>query len=158
MEFYLPSFFLVLLAFLISFMVIPRSTPLILAVIAGVALVAALYNHSALFSMEWQRMATTSQIGKYAPIILVGAVVVFSIGFILLSWSSGKGITLPSFTMTIPPPNTATNVVTEAVGNTLAATNVSNVNKGYSISPSLEKNVTNANIQSALESRYARAV
>ena len=102
-------------------------------------------------------MASTSQLVKYGPIILVGAVVVFAIGFILMSWKSGK-LKMPSITMSIPPPNTATNVVTEAVGNGLAATGAANVNKGYSISPSLEQNVTSGNIRSALESRYARAV
>ena len=65
--------------------------------------------------------------GMAAPYILTTTVIVLSIGYIIILFSSGKMPSLPSMPMTIPPPSTATNTLTQAIGTGLASTNMVNV-------------------------------
>jgi hypothetical protein len=121
MEFYLPSLFIIILAAIVTFVLIPKLTPLILAVFATVCLLIALYNHSSLFSNEYKNMnwASTATSSMASPYLLVGLVIVLSVGYLILLFTTGKAPTLSMPSNTIPPPSTATNVVTRGIGNGL---------------------------------------
>jgi hypothetical protein len=121
MEFYLPSLFIIILAAVVSFALIPKLTPMILASFATVCLLLALYNHSSLFSNEYKNMnwASTATSSMASPYLLVGLVIVLSVGYLIILFTSGKAPTLSMPSNTIPPPSTATNIITRGIGNGL---------------------------------------
>jgi hypothetical protein len=171
MEFFLPNmkwFILLILLFMLMFpflqSLVPSLAPLTLVILAAVALFFTMQSHISLFSNEYNVMEWTTTAASIAPTLLVSAVVVFAIGYILLLFGGGKSVTLPTLNRSsTPPPNTATNIVTETIGNGLntikrgVEENIKGRNL-YSMSPSLEKNVDTSKLRSALASRIARAV
>jgi len=121
MEFYIPSIFIIFLAAAFVFAVIPKMTPVILAVFATLFLFLAIYNHYSLFLNEYNNMNWANSATAAAPYLVIMSVIVLSIGYIILLFSTGKAPNLNRPPPT-PAPDTATNVFTRAVGNSLAAT------------------------------------
>jgi hypothetical protein len=173
MEFFLPQFkwfllfiFIMMLMFPFLQSLVPSLAPLTLVILAAVLLFFTARNHIQLFSGEYDVMDWSSSAAQHAPTILVGAVIVFAIGYVLLLFgggSSGADLSLPSLRTPSPPPNTATNVLTKAIGNGLTAIqqgvteNIGGRNL-VSVSPSLKDRFNTAKIKAALESRLGRAV
>lgn len=137
MEFYIPSLFILLIAGLFTFLVIPRFTPMILAIIALVCLIFTVYHHRTLFYNEYKNMNWANTATMAAPYLVVGLVIILSIGYIILLLSSGKALSLPQPSMNIPPPSTATNSLTRAIGNGLVASKAANVVAGNTAERSL---------------------
>jgi hypothetical protein len=127
MEFFLPSLLIVILALGLVFAVFPRMGPMMLAVLATVALIFAVQQHMSIFKQDYATMTWTTSAKVAAPYVLVGVVVLFSIGYILYLWGAGKRSVLPTPPMTIPPPSSATNMLTTAIGNSLKATGLATV-------------------------------
>jgi len=125
MEFFLPSLFIVLLAIVFGAIFIPRLTPIILVCIASIALIFAISNHSDLFSNEYKTISWV--VPEMGPYLIIGTLVAILIGYVLLLFFSGKGPSLPPRMNTIPPPNTATNALTEGIGNSLVNTGMARV-------------------------------
>lgn len=146
MELFIPSVLVLLLAAAIVFFVLPRFGAPVLAIVSVILLVYGIYTHMNAFGNEYR--FSTWQLGlmSYAPYIMIGGLLVV-IAFYLISISPlGKpnGATAPEMpevptVASMPPSNTATNVVTEGVNNALkgltnivgmANTNKKNVNVG----------------------------
>jgi hypothetical protein len=127
MIFYIPSLFILLLSAVFIFAFVPNVTPVLLAIIAIASLLFAVYHHHNLFFNEYKNMNWTNTAGMAAPYIVVGTIILLSIGYILLLVTSGKAPSLPTFSTSIPPPSTATNSLTRAIGNGLVATKAANV-------------------------------
>ena len=129
MEFYIPSLFIMIIAAAVCFLLIPQFTPMILAGFATLCLVLAMYNHSSLFWNEYKNMnwASTATASMASPYLLVGLVILLSVGYIIFLFSSGKAPNLGVPSMNIPSPSTATNFVTRGIGNGLVNAGVSNV-------------------------------
>ena len=138
MEFFLPSILVLLVAAAIVFFVIPRFGPLVLAVVSLVLLGIGIYNHYSMFQNEYR--LSTWQLGAvaYAPYILIGAVILMIIlylTYLLPSGSSAAGpnnasgnANVKANTINLPPPETATNVITEGANNAIrAAAKMANV-------------------------------
>jgi hypothetical protein len=139
MEFFLPSILVLLVAAAIVFFVIPRFGPLVLAVVSLILLGIGIYNHYSMFQNEYR--LSTWQLGAvaYAPYLLIGAVIVMIIlylTYLLPSGSAASGNNTPANananvkanTINLPPPETATNVITEGANNAIrAAANLANV-------------------------------
>jgi hypothetical protein len=173
MEFFLPQFkwfllfiFMMMLMFPFLQSLVPSLAPLTLVILAAVLLFFTARNHIQLFSGEYNIMDWSSSAAQHAPTILVGAVIVFAVGYVLLLFgggSSGADLSLPSLRTPSPPPNTATNVLTKAISNGLTAIqqgvteNIGGRNL-LSLSPSLKANVNASKLKAALESRLGRAV
>lgn len=172
MEFFLPNmkwFILFVLIMMLMFpflqSLVPSFAPLTLVILAVVALFFTVQNHINLFKNEYNVMEWTSAAASFAPTILVGAVVLFAVGYILLLFGGGKSISLPTMNgrSSTPPPNTATNILTEKIGDGLTAIqrgveeNIRGRNL-VSMSPSLEKEANSSRLRSALMSRIGRAV
>ena len=88
-------------------------------------------------------MTWTTSAKAAAPYILVGVVILFSIGYLLFLWGAGKSVNLPMPPASIPPPNSATNIITSAIGNGLKATGLATVSAtaNANAAPPANKNV-----------------
>jgi len=129
MEVFIPSLILFLTAAIISVAVFPRLTPMILSIIAILALVAATYNHYSLFGKEYQFMSLTSSAGVAIPYLLVGAVIVGILGYLIFLIGAGRKMMMTAPSSSIPPPETSTNPLTESIGNGLSALGLANIEK-----------------------------
>jgi hypothetical protein len=139
MEFFLPSILVLLVAAAIVFFVIPRFGPLVLAVVSLVLLGIGIYNHYSMFQNEYR--LSTWQLGAvaYAPYLLIGAVILMIILYLTYLLPSGSAASanntpanananVKANTINLPPPETATNVITEGANNAIrAAANLANV-------------------------------
>jgi hypothetical protein len=129
MEFYLPSLFIIILAFIVLLWIIPKFTPLGIAIIACILLFIGIYSHYFHFYNEYRNMnwANNAITAMASPYLLIGVVILLSLGYILMIFSSGKVPSLPMPSRNIPPPSTATNVVTREIGNGLVNAGVANI-------------------------------
>lgn len=162
MEFYLPSFLVLIAAAMVVFFVFPKLTPLMLAVLAATALVAALYNHYTLFGSEYQLMTWVDGAKASAPYVLVSVVVIFIIGYLLYLFGQGRTVQMPSLPpMNLPSANSATNPVTRAINNTMVNTGMANRNNNggrnfYSTNANV--NANNSQMENILRSRLNKQV
>ena len=133
MEFFLPSLVLMLSAFFISYFVVPSFTPVIIAIMAMVCLVFAVYNHYTTFPEEYNIMQWADAGKQIAPTLLTGLIIVLMGGYIIYLSTMGQ---LPSLSMPpswIPSPSTATNPMTRAIGEGLIHSNAVNVRSAGSL-------------------------
>jgi hypothetical protein len=143
MEFFLPSILFLLVACGIVFFVIPRFGPLVLAGISLVLLVLGIYNHYSLFQTEYRLSTWQSGMIGYAPFIMIGALVLAIILYLLYMVPAGgsgnnnagaraaspNASPIGENTLRLPPPGTATNGLTEGLGNLMRkAAEAANVN------------------------------
>lgn len=132
MEFFLPSLLVMILALGLVFGVFPRLAPIMLAILAAIGLFIGVRHHLSTFKQDYETMTWTTSAKAAAPTVLVAVVILFSIGYLLYLWGAGKRTDLPSPSMSIPPPETATNILTSAIGNGLKATGLATVASAYS--------------------------
>ena len=125
MDFVLPSITAILLALAIIIYVFPRLAPVMLAFFAAVALAYGLYNHYLMFGGDYIGMTFVDKMRSNAPQIMVGIVVVFLIAYLLFVFGLGKSPSIP-VAAAQPPPSSATNPLTQAVGTGLNAAGFNN--------------------------------
>ena len=147
MEFYIPSLFIMILAAIVALVVIPQFKPMILAMFATLCLILAIYNHASLFSNEYTNASWVSTGTLVVPYIIIMFVIVLSLGYIILLVSRGKAPTLSMPSANIPPPESATNIMTRAIGTGLVNTGIANVGP---IDNSATKSVFNAGLSRAV--------
>jgi hypothetical protein len=146
MEFFLPSILFLLVACGIVFFVIPRFGPLVLAGISLILLILGIYNHYTLFQTEYRLSTWQSGLIGYAPFVMIGGLVLAIILYLLylvpsgantsIRASSSSSSPLAENTLMLPPPGTATNGVTEGIGNLMRkAAEAANVNVRNTRSP-----------------------
>jgi hypothetical protein len=140
MEFFLPSILFLLVACGIVFFIIPRFGPLILAGVALTLLILGIYNHYSMFATEYRLSTWQSGMIGYAPYIMVGALVLAILLYLFYLIPSGENMgnvrnLVPNLfgenqnRLVLPPPGTATNGVTEGIGNMMRkAAEIANVN------------------------------
>ena len=149
MEFFLPSILFLLIAAAIVFFVIPRFGPLVLAIVSLVLLTIGMYNHYTLFQNEYR--ASTWQLGlvAFAPYIMIGVVIIMIImylTYLLPSGANSSTANVKTNTINLPPPETATNVITEGVNNAIrAAAPVANIKVNTTNQPNVLNNNNNIN-------------
>lgn len=163
MEFFLPSLLIMLVAALVVFLAFPNMTPFLLAIIAAASLVLAAQNHYSMFGSEYSGMTWTTSAKAAAPQVLVAAVILVSLGYLIFAFTFGRGgAPIRAPTASIPPPESATNFITNAIGNGLEAVGLANVQSPnrslVSVSPSLKKNLSNSELRNILASRAKVAV
>lgn len=138
MELFLPSLFIVVIAALLAFVIIPRMGSMILAITSLIALILAGYHHYNLFYSEYQLSTWQNGIGANAPFFILGLAILFIIGAVFYMFTGGVASVanianignvknmLPNTSpfeeiqnavqnsiANMPPANTATNPVTE---------------------------------------------
>jgi hypothetical protein len=112
MELFLPSIAALLIAGIIVFLVLPRLGAPILAVLSLVLLAYAINNHMQLFSSEYRYSTWQEQFTKYGPFILIGVLILVSLGFISYLFMGSGASALPA--TNLPANNIAVQAVNEA--------------------------------------------
>jgi predicted PurR-regulated permease PerM len=144
MEFFLPSLFVMLLAMVVVFIFLPRFSPLILAIMAAVLLALAGWQHYQMFRSEYGVATWIDSAKKFAPVVLVGFVVIVIIGYLLLIFTSGKG-QMSGPPGSIPPPASATNSLTRSIGQGLSAMGMPVSKNGSATPPNSASNWISGN-------------
>ena len=126
---FLPSVFLMLVAYLFTITFIPKLSHLVILVGAIAFIAITVFNHYSMFSNEYKIMSWADTAKQFAPTVMVISIIVLMGGYIMYI-SGGKGTAnLPMPPANIPPPETATNFVTNAIGQGLVAAGATNVNR-----------------------------
>jgi hypothetical protein len=125
MEFFIPGLFLFLVAILLTFIIAPRATPLIAAILSIVFLTFGVYEHHKMFAAEYRLSTWQDGLKIYAPAIMIGMIIIFIIYSILAFFTKGT-IPVPSIpNISAPNENTVTNTIVNSlnsIANTLTNT------------------------------------
>jgi len=77
MEIFLPSLIIILLVAFFAFLVLPRMGPMVLTVVALIALIAAGIHHYSLFYSEYKLSTWQNGLSAYTPWIVLGFALIF---------------------------------------------------------------------------------
>ena len=114
MEFFIPSIILFLFAIVISFLIIPRFTPLITGILAILLLSFGVYHHYKMFASEYRLSTWQTSLKIYAPAIMIAGIILFILYSIMSFFSKGS-VPIP-IVPTIDTPNVSD--VTNTIANT----------------------------------------
>jgi hypothetical protein len=166
MQVYLPPLILLLLAFFIASYLAPRATPFVVGVGSLVAIAFVVRSHIQMFGDEYRNLTWASLAGPILPYIMIGLVIILGLGYLLYLFGLGgkpKQVG-PAFNMPAPspPPETATNFITEGIGNGLQAMNRLSAGtvKGPLLSPnpSLVREIGTKGVRNIGEARLAEGI
>jgi len=144
MQLFLPSMLVSLLAILVIILLIPRFSPLIIVILAGILLYVATTQHFNMFMDEYKQSTWQQSLKLFAPGIMIAALIIFVLYGILTFFSSGA-VPIPSMpSMDMPAANTATNPVTSAINKVMNTVNDVANNVGEAVS-GLTNNKNNNN-------------
>jgi hypothetical protein len=121
MELFIPSLFILLIAGLLAFLIIPRST---VSIVLGVSLLTLLYvlhDHYGKFYNEYRYSTWQYTAQGYAPYIIIGVLILFiltSSSFVLNPFGGQ-----PQPMISLPTATTATNPITSVINSGIRAVN-----------------------------------
>lgn len=117
MEFFIPGLLLFLVSVVVSFIVAPRFTPLVIAILSIVFLTYGVYDHYKMFASEYRLSTWQQSLKIYAPAIMIGAIILFIIYAILAFFTKGS-VPIPSIPyITAPNDNSTTNNIIQSLNN-----------------------------------------
>jgi predicted PurR-regulated permease PerM len=117
MEFFIPSIILFLFAIIISFVIIPRFTPLITGILAILMLFFGVYHHYKMFASEYRLSTWQSSLKIYAPAIMIAGIILFIIYSIISFFSKGS-VPIPIVpTIETPDVSDVTNTIANTANN-----------------------------------------
>jgi len=123
MQLFFPSVFLVLIAFLIIFLIMPNFSPLVIVSISAILLVAGTYNHFVTFWNEYQQSTWQNNLKLFAPGIFIAVLLVY-IFVVINSFFTGGSVPVPTLpAVELPSAESATNPVTAAINSTMNGVN-----------------------------------
>jgi len=115
MELFIPSILLFLLAIGVSFIISPRMTPLVVAILSIFLLTYGVHSHYKIFKAEYRLSTWQDSLKIYAPALMIAAICIFIIYSILSIFSKGS-VPVPIVpNINTAPAETATNKVTETI-------------------------------------------
>jgi hypothetical protein len=117
MEFFIPGLLLFLLFVFITFMLAPKATPMIAAILSIVFLVYGVHHHYKMFASEYRLSTWQDGLKIYAPAIMIGAIILFVIYGMLAFFTLGQVPIPPLPNINIPSPNTATEQIMNSLNN-----------------------------------------
>ena len=95
MEFFIPGLFIFLIAVLVSFFLVPKATPMTAAILAIAFLTYGVYDHYQLFASEYKLSTWQEGLKIYAPFIMVGVIIMYSI-YGMVAFFTGGAVPVPS--------------------------------------------------------------
>jgi len=123
MQLFFPSVILVILAFLIIFLIMPKFSPLVIVSISAVLLVAGTYNHFVTFWNEYQQSTWQNNLKLFAPGIFIATLLVY-VFIVINSFFTGGSVPVPTLpAVELPSAESATNPVTAAINSTMNGVN-----------------------------------
>ena len=90
MEFFIPGLLLFLVSILVTFLVIPRFTPLIVAILSIAFLSYGIYDHYTTFASEYRLSTWQEPLKIYAPAIMIITILLYIIYMILAFFTKGS--------------------------------------------------------------------
>lgn len=142
MELFIPGLLLFLVSVAISFVVAPRFTPLVVALLSLGFLTYGVYNHYKMFAAEYRLSTWQESLKLYAPAIMIGAIILFIIYAILAFFTKGAVPVPPIPNVTAPNENSATGSFVNSL-NQIA--NTVNNNKNNNVINNVNEQINNAN-------------
>jgi hypothetical protein len=82
MELYFPSLIVLILAAIVVFFIFPRFAPIVLAIIAFIALILGVKQNLQMFAPDYRQMTWQEGVSSFAPYILVGFSILYILGFL----------------------------------------------------------------------------
>jgi predicted PurR-regulated permease PerM len=144
MEFFIPGLLLFLVSIAVTFIVAPRFTPLVVAILSVVFLAYGVYDHYKMFAAEYRLSTWQDSLKIYAPAIMIGAIIIFIIISILSFFTKGSVPVPPVPNVTEPNENSATNQLVNglnAIGNMVTG----NKNKNNNVINQVNNQINNVN-------------
>jgi predicted PurR-regulated permease PerM len=131
MEFFIPGLLLFLVSILVTFLVIPRFTPLIVAILSIAFLSYGVYDHYKMFASEYRLSTWQESLKVYAPAIMIITILLYIIYAILAFFTSGSVPVPLAPSITEPNESSVTNQITKSlnkVANVFTGNNNTNRN------------------------------
>jgi len=141
MEFFIPGLCLFLVSIAITFIIAPKATPLMAAILSIIFLTYGVYQHYKLFAYEYRLSTWQEGLKIYAPAIMILAIILYII-YGILAFFTGGVVPVPSIpNVNLPSVNDVTsqitnsiNNVTESISNTANnMVSLNNSNKGNNV-------------------------
>jgi predicted PurR-regulated permease PerM len=111
MELFIPGLLLFLVSVTVTFVLAPRFTPLVVAILSIVFLAYGVYDHYKMFASEYRLSTWQQSLKIYAPAIMISAIIIFII-FSILSFFTKGSVPIPTIPNVIEPNiNSATNTI-----------------------------------------------
>ncbi len=131
MEFFIPGLTALLITIALIFLILPRLGAPLIALISIGLLMFAVYQHYQLFQPEYRYATWMDTLKVYGPYIIIFFIIISSLLYLGLNIGGGKSngnsmSPINSITNTVTPmpsAESATNVLTSTVNNTLRAAN-----------------------------------
>jgi len=121
MNFFYPSLLIFLIALIVLFSVIPRFTPLIMALLSGVLLAFGIYHHYQLFKNEYQRTTWTDNLKIYAPALMIAFTILLIIYGIFGFFAGSVPVpSMPTITTNLSLSSPNKNLTNTAIGTPVA--------------------------------------
>jgi len=121
MEFFIPGVCLFLVAIIISALVVPNLSPIIIAVLAVIFLTGGVYSHYRMFNYEYRLSTWQDGLKIYAPAVMIFVIILFTM-YGIVALFTGVNVPVPNMPeFEMPAANTITNSVMNAYN---AASNV----------------------------------
>jgi len=146
MELFIPGLSLFFLTIVVTFLIVPRFTPLIIAVLSIIVLVVAIWQHYSMFQDEYRLSTWQESLKVYAPAIMIIAIILFIIYTILSLFTKGA-VPIPSVpNISMPSADSATNQVVQSLTN--VANSLGNVSSNIvsSVNSMMGQNVSQGSI------------
>jgi len=115
MEFFIPGLLLFLVSVVVSFILAPRFTPLVIALLSIAFLTYGVYDHYKMFAAEYRLSTWQQSLKIYAPAIMIGAIILFIIYAILAFFTKGSVPVPPIPNITAPNENSAMDNVVQSL-------------------------------------------
>jgi hypothetical protein len=142
MEFFIPGLLLFLVSIAISFIIAPRFTPLVVAILSIAFLTYGVYDHYKMFAAEYRLSTWQESLKIYAPAIMIGAIILFIIYSILAFFTKGSVPVPPIPNVTEPNENSATNQIMNSLNK---VGNLFTNNKNTNVVNEVNNKINNAN-------------
>jgi hypothetical protein len=115
MEFFIPGLLLFLVSIIVTFLVIPRFTPLIVAILSIAFLSYGVYDHYTMFASEYRLSTWQESLKVYAPAIMIITILLYIIYVILAFFTSGSVPVPLAPSITEPNQSSVTNQIAKSL-------------------------------------------
>ncbi len=148
MEFFIPGLCLFIISIIVTFIISPKITPIVAAILSIVFLIYGVREHYELFASEYRLSTWHEGLKIYAPAVMIIAIILFIIYGIFGFFTTGK-VPVPALpNINLPTPNTTTESIIESlnsVANSLSNTANNILSLNNNSNGSLNKNKKNGN-------------